>query len=175
MSPWTTVYQLWYIRESSVAIWVGNIICCWQLGQKLFKLRSFDNQRADIDRSPVMHGRARGRHAPDPFSPGDARPKPRTWLDRKIDQAVAAHRSGVHFVELGLATVTGRGNSQVEGTRRDSARNTMSDDSGDIVLLEEGGGEKFVTTTTAGSVISMERDGSDAHLAIAYRNAHDIF
>jgi hypothetical protein len=46
MSPDTTVYALWYIREASVAIWVGNLICCWQLLQKVFKLRSFDDTSA---------------------------------------------------------------------------------------------------------------------------------
>lgn len=47
-SPETTTYQLWYIRESSIAVVVGNLICCWQLLQKLFKFRSFDNAHAGI-------------------------------------------------------------------------------------------------------------------------------
>jgi hypothetical protein len=47
-SPLTTVYQLWYIREASTAVAVGNLICSWQLIQKLFKLRSFDDKQAEI-------------------------------------------------------------------------------------------------------------------------------
>lgn len=48
LSPQTTVYQLWYIREASVAMWVGNIVCCWQLVQWVFHLRSFDDKHAEI-------------------------------------------------------------------------------------------------------------------------------
>lgn len=48
MSPFTTVYQLWYIREASVAVFVGNLLCTWQLLQRVFKLRSFDNKDAGI-------------------------------------------------------------------------------------------------------------------------------
>ncbi|TVY25843.1 hypothetical protein LHYA1_G006198 [Lachnellula hyalina] len=47
-SPMTTTYQTWYIREASISIWVGNIICTWQLLQKVFHLRTFDNKHADI-------------------------------------------------------------------------------------------------------------------------------
>jgi hypothetical protein len=47
-SPFTTTYALWYIREASVAMWVGNIVCCWQLMQYIFKFRSFDDKHAGI-------------------------------------------------------------------------------------------------------------------------------
>ncbi|KAH8646608.1 hypothetical protein BGZ60DRAFT_346027, partial [Tricladium varicosporioides] len=40
----TTAYQLWYIRESSVSIWVANILCTWPLIQKVLKLRPFNIQ-----------------------------------------------------------------------------------------------------------------------------------
>ena len=53
-SPLTTVYQLWYIRESSIAVMVGNLICTWQLLQRIFHLRSFDNNRADIIPEPEI-------------------------------------------------------------------------------------------------------------------------
>ncbi|KAI9743641.1 MAG: hypothetical protein M1818_002957 [Claussenomyces sp. TS43310] len=42
-SPLTTSYQLWYIREASVALWVGNLVGCWQLCQHFFHARSFDD------------------------------------------------------------------------------------------------------------------------------------
>ena len=54
LSPMTTTYQLWYIRESSVAIWVGNVICCWQITQKLWHTRSFDNHHAHIVKQPEI-------------------------------------------------------------------------------------------------------------------------
>jgi hypothetical protein len=50
----TTTYQLWYIREASVAVCVGNLICTWQLFQKIFRLRSFNNKNATIIDDPAM-------------------------------------------------------------------------------------------------------------------------
>ncbi|KAL4968030.1 uncharacterized protein BDV14DRAFT_197264 [Aspergillus stella-maris] len=35
-SPDTTVYQLWYIREASTAIYVANLMCWWPLLRKIF-------------------------------------------------------------------------------------------------------------------------------------------
>ncbi|TQS36371.1 hypothetical protein Golomagni_03183 [Golovinomyces magnicellulatus] len=39
-SPTTTTYQLWYVRESSMAIGVANLICSWQLFKKVFHMAS---------------------------------------------------------------------------------------------------------------------------------------
>jgi hypothetical protein len=50
----TTTYQLWYIREASVAVIVGNLICTWQLFQKMFRLRSFNNKNEGIRDEPEM-------------------------------------------------------------------------------------------------------------------------
>lgn len=50
----TTIYQLWYIREASVAVIVGNLICTWQLFQKMFRLRSFNNKNEGIKDEPKM-------------------------------------------------------------------------------------------------------------------------
>ena len=50
----TTVYQLWYIREASVAVCVGNLICTWQLFQRMFRLRAFNDKTADIKDEPAM-------------------------------------------------------------------------------------------------------------------------
>ena len=50
----TTTYQLWYIREASVAVIVGNLICTWQLFQKMFRLRSFNNKIEGIRDEPEM-------------------------------------------------------------------------------------------------------------------------
>ncbi|KKK22244.1 hypothetical protein AOCH_001980 [Aspergillus ochraceoroseus] len=35
-SPLTTVYQLWYIREASTAIYIANLMCWWPLVRKIF-------------------------------------------------------------------------------------------------------------------------------------------
>ncbi|KAI6246834.1 hypothetical protein HI914_04710 [Erysiphe necator] len=42
-SPTTTTYQLWYVRESSMAIGVANLICSWQLFKKVFNMASLPN------------------------------------------------------------------------------------------------------------------------------------
>jgi len=43
-----------------VAITVGNLICTWQLLQKLFKLRSFDDKKAGIEASPEIGANVTG-------------------------------------------------------------------------------------------------------------------
>ncbi|KAJ5739077.1 hypothetical protein N7533_011861 [Penicillium manginii] len=40
-SPLTTVYQIWYIREASTAIFVANMMCWWPLLRKLFGMKAF--------------------------------------------------------------------------------------------------------------------------------------
>jgi len=40
-SPLTTTYMIWYIRESSTAIYVTNLMCWWPLLRKFFGLRAF--------------------------------------------------------------------------------------------------------------------------------------
>ncbi|KAL2814256.1 hypothetical protein BJX63DRAFT_431413 [Aspergillus granulosus] len=52
-SPYTTMYQLWYIREASTAIYVANLVCLWPLVRKLFGLaatqRGSDPKRARLE------------------------------------------------------------------------------------------------------------------------------
>ncbi|KAJ5243458.1 uncharacterized protein N7469_001785 [Penicillium citrinum] len=40
-SPLTTVYQIWYIREASTAIFVANMMCWWPLLRKIFGMKAF--------------------------------------------------------------------------------------------------------------------------------------
>lgn len=40
-NPLTTIYMLWYIRESSVAIYVSNTPMLWPLARKVFNAGSF--------------------------------------------------------------------------------------------------------------------------------------
>ncbi|KAI9650656.1 hypothetical protein NHQ30_000676 [Ciborinia camelliae] len=84
-SPLTTTYQLWYIRESSVAIWVGNLICCWQIVQKLFKARSFDNQKAEIEMNPEMIARLQN---PSNYTENGS-PRPKDWMDIMVKRRMA--------------------------------------------------------------------------------------
>ncbi|KAH8428511.1 uncharacterized protein LDX57_006210 [Aspergillus melleus] len=42
-SPLTTIYQIWYIREASTAIYVANLVCLWPLLRRLFGFSSFQN------------------------------------------------------------------------------------------------------------------------------------
>ncbi|KAL3466074.1 hypothetical protein BJX64DRAFT_274847 [Aspergillus heterothallicus] len=37
-SPYTTTYQIWYIREASTAIYVANLVCLWPLMRKMLGL-----------------------------------------------------------------------------------------------------------------------------------------
>lgn len=52
--PFTTIYQLWYIREASTAIYVANMMCWWPLLRKIFGFTSFS------------YNSDRGRRARDP-------------------------------------------------------------------------------------------------------------
>lgn len=53
-SPFTTIYQIWYIREASTAIYVANMMCWWPLLRKIFGLTAFS------------YNSDRGRRARDP-------------------------------------------------------------------------------------------------------------
>lgn len=50
-APLTTTYMIWYIRESSTAVYVANMVCWWPLLSRIFGLRSFQaytsNQRSN--------------------------------------------------------------------------------------------------------------------------------
>jgi hypothetical protein len=44
-------------------MWVGNIICCWQLLQYFFKIRSFDNEDSGIpDQNRMPDNKSAGGH-----------------------------------------------------------------------------------------------------------------
>lgn len=55
-------------------MWVGNLICCWQLFQRLFNLRSFDDKHAEIQ----------GRASPDRSAGGHT--KNSAWYRRMFAQ-----------------------------------------------------------------------------------------
>lgn len=43
----TTTFQVWYIREASVALIIANIICCWPLFKVVFNLNSFSEEEEE--------------------------------------------------------------------------------------------------------------------------------
>lgn len=81
-SPLTTVYQIWYIREASTAIYVANLMCWWPLLRKLFGLTAFS------------HNSNRGKRANDPnnqnkdsnaSSESGSRSRPSFSLPRRLE------------------------------------------------------------------------------------------
>lgn len=151
-SPDTTVYQLWYIREASVAMWVGNIICCWQLAQFLFSLRSFDdkhsgfqNQLKQHDRVSQGEGKSVGGHTKDT-----------NWYERMMDK-VRQNRSH---------------------ERTDSEQSIIDAEAGDyseiyVPMSKAQGETKHIDNRTVFS-LAREDENSDAGPAIAYRKAQRI-
>ncbi|KAJ8070572.1 hypothetical protein OCU04_000946 [Sclerotinia nivalis] len=151
-SPMTTTYQLWYIRESSVAIWVGNIICCWQIVQKIFKARSFDNQKQEIDMHPEMVARMQN---PSNYTENGS-PKPKDWMD----QLVARRKAMGEF--LSVAT---RSRFTNRGTGRSGVHlNSFSDQTG----LANSRGDPI-------SMMTMEKGDDEAiSPTLAYRENEKI-
>ncbi|KAH6672591.1 hypothetical protein B0J14DRAFT_514157 [Halenospora varia] len=81
----TTAYQLWYIRESSVSIWVANILCTWPLIQKVLKLRPFNIQPTQ----PMPPVRQRPTVANDDFVDSMGRPSGH-WRNKFLSAQLAA-------------------------------------------------------------------------------------
>ncbi|RAL16020.1 uncharacterized protein BO97DRAFT_459082 [Aspergillus homomorphus CBS 101889] len=54
-SPLTTTYQLWYIRESSTAIYVANMVCLSPLLRKVFGSKMFQKTNRFIVRCDPLH------------------------------------------------------------------------------------------------------------------------
>ncbi|TAQ88138.1 hypothetical protein B7494_g3533 [Chlorociboria aeruginascens] len=172
-SPLTTTYQLWYIRESSVAICVGNMICCWQIMQRLFKLRSFDNRQSNIVLDPEMARRRENpRYGPD----GTLRDS--AWWDRMVAIRIAAGDLVSLATERakGTFTRTTRTRSGSDGLndrqrvaqfitgQSYSAGETYIEQLKSIVTTE-----KAVSATTPTPPVPTEED-----LAIRYRHEHDL-
>ncbi|KAL2866066.1 uncharacterized protein BJX67DRAFT_147787 [Aspergillus lucknowensis] len=75
-SPQTTIYQLWYIREASTAVYVANLMCWWPLLRKIFgktlaNYNSKYNSKYGRPSAPVAHSGtapASASAAPEPSS-----------------------------------------------------------------------------------------------------------
>ncbi|KAF7893202.1 uncharacterized protein EAF02_000740 [Botrytis sinoallii] len=144
-SPLTTTYQLWYIRESSVAIWVGNLICCWQIVQKIFKARSFDNQKAEIEMHPEMIARMQN---PSNYTENGS-PKPKDWMD----QLIARRKALGEFLSVATRSrFTNRASGRSgEPLNSSSDQTALANSRGDLVsmMTMEKGDEDAISPTLA--------------------------
>ncbi|TEY57623.1 hypothetical protein BOTCAL_0211g00100 [Botryotinia calthae] len=134
-SPMTTTYQLWYIRESSVAIWVGNLICCWQIVQKIFKARSFDNQKAEIEMHPEMIARMQN---PSNYTENGS-PKPKDWMD----QLIARRKALGEFLSVATRSrfttrATGRSGEALNSSSEQTALASSRGDPVSMMTMEKG-------------------------------------
>ncbi|KAK0099308.1 hypothetical protein ONS96_008538 [Cadophora gregata f. sp. sojae] len=158
-SPFTTIHQLWYIREASTSITLANLICCWQLLQKLFHLRSFSNTRFEITDDGVVSNNHGLRHrlirlahrARDSVSgiPG-------SWN-------ASGHTGGGGG---GGAFGFGYGGRDGRDGRDDV---TMGTDDTEFEERKSRWDDRRRDTQ-----FSVERDGDDARPAIMYRSMHNI-
>lgn len=91
-SPFTTTYQIWYIREASTAIYVANLMCWWPLLRKLFGFKAFS------------YNSNRGKRARDPnndnkdcngYSTSESQSRPSLSLSRKLE-FLRPSRKAVH-------------------------------------------------------------------------------
>lgn len=164
----TTVYQLWYIREASVAIWVGNLICCWQLFQRLFHVRSFDDKSDEIVAQPEMERRNHKNH-PSQYSVGGS-PKTTSWF--------AKQREKMYF--LGAWSLG-------EWSRQYVTKPSQSGDSqpprikSTWTFTSTMSGTTYTnspaipqTTRVPTILMTLNRDGDNAAPAIAYRNQEEM-
>jgi hypothetical protein len=78
--PFTTIYQVWYIREACITQIVGNIIGCYRLLQKIFRSKFSDERNEEVIPRP---GGIRAHLAnPQMYSLGGS-PKTDQWWGRK--------------------------------------------------------------------------------------------
>lgn len=171
----TTTYQLWYIREASVAIWVGNLICCWQLFQRLFKLRSFDNTSGAIVAQPEMTARAHGHtHAhPSQYSAG-GHLKDSSWY-RSARERMVKMTSGIQGAMNScrqLLSVASQSDSPQTSRANGTSpkQGTVTDNS--ILTGETAYNEKTAGEPT--TLMTLNRDGDDATTALEYRKREGI-
>ena len=142
----TTVYQLWYIRDASVAVCVGNVICTWQLFQRMFRLRAFNDKTADIKDEPAMPQ----------FRPMNPIRRFRTYFSTrdKTNQYSTGNDGG----ESALTSDDHEGSYGVSG-----------DDE------KRGWAKRNKHATTTSYMMTLNRDGEgDARLALAFRDENQI-
>ncbi|PVH79325.1 hypothetical protein DL98DRAFT_420558, partial [Cadophora sp. DSE1049] len=151
-SPLTTVYQLWYIREASISVTVANLICCWQLLQKIFHFRSFSNTRFEITDDGVYSHNHGLRH-------------------RLIRLAHRARDSVSGIPGFGNGNNGGPFGFGSGGFGGGHGRDDMTMGTDDTEFEERKGRWDDRRRDTQ---FSVDRDGDDARPAILYRSMHNI-
>lgn len=158
-SPYTTIYQIWYIREASTAIFVANMMCWWPLLRKIFGLTAFQNSSA------------RGQQAQGTDNPN----KESNGYSQSARASFSFHRV-FHFSRPGLrrstksATLAGHGDtlhSSQEAINHSSSEFTVDVNPGEAVPLEtwERNGEqssKLVNPLGQETVAVFEKRNSNA-------------
>ena len=93
-SPYTTTYQIWYIREASTAIYVSNIMCWWPLLRKIFGFKSFQHNSKRDGRSD---GQQKG-------SSGGSQSRPSISLHSALKNNRSGYRKNLRSFRLGRQT-----------------------------------------------------------------------
>ncbi|KAF9885838.1 hypothetical protein FE257_012310 [Aspergillus nanangensis] len=98
-SPLTTMYQLWYIREASTAMYVANLICLWPLLRKLFGLKAFrSNSRPYRQRGPSDNKECLGASG----SPGTTENSSYSRPSFSFPRVLLSHKQGGRKILRGL-------------------------------------------------------------------------
>lgn len=146
----TTVYQLWYVREASVAVIVGNLICTYQLWQRLFSLKSFNGQNHDI---------------------ADEQPMPRMLNSRNPIRRVMDYLTPAGDTFRSYHDHTQATQSRLTG----GDDSTMTGDTFEGKDKNDKGKPRPVTQISTTYMMTLSRDGEgDARAAIAFREKEGI-
>ena len=145
--------MLWYIREASVAVIVGNLICTYQLMQKLFRLKSFNGEDDQIH---------------------DEQPMPRMLHSRNPIRRVLDYLTPAGDTFRSYHDVT---NNTRTGTEGDSS--TLTGDTSEIGDIKRSKSkshkERPVTNLSTNYMMTLAKDGEgDARDAIAFREKEAI-
>jgi hypothetical protein len=144
---------------------VGNLICCWQLFQKLFRLRSFDNKTALIEGQPEMGDRRQHIQHPELYSVGGS-PKNDGWFKKQRERL--AYLGVLSGLVTGVSAVGKEGKGGESLTTYTTQVSEMSGGGG------ENKGPEDEKVGDRSYMMTLNRDGDDAGPAIDYRHKEDI-
>lgn len=148
-SPDTTIYQLWYIREASTAIYVANLMCWWPLLRRIF--------------GSVL-SQYSGRYRTDQYDPYYGNP---SRASGGLSQALGGSRPGTGHVTQTSTTGDKRSSRWWRGGMRSRGRSRTRADSKGVMGLTT------LTTSTSQEAINTPNPpgsggsgGSDSHVPL---------
>ncbi|KAJ6140195.1 hypothetical protein N7471_006681 [Penicillium samsonianum] len=107
-SPLTTVYQIWYIREASTAVFVANMMCWWPLLRKLFGLQTFQ-----YNSTPGRPSRGTDNKGSHPYSKtGGSQPRAFFSLTRPFHLSRPGFRSSANSTSLTRNSTAGHSSQE---------------------------------------------------------------